>query len=75
MTILKTEKRKLTLAKWIESYGHYNVLRDLEITEGALRHWKRGTSLPCDRIKKKIMKLSKGALTPTDMVLGFRFKK
>lgn len=60
--------KPMTLRAWIEKTGVDEVVRLLKVKPAAVRHWRRGANLPSDETKLKIMKLTRGAVSPSEMV-------
>ncbi len=60
--------KKLSLADWIEQTGVETICKALKVTEGAVRHWKKGHVLPRASYMMQIEKLSRGAVHIKDVV-------
>jgi hypothetical protein len=54
---------QLSLAEWIDVIGVQKLRRHLKVSEGTVRHWRRGFVLPRAFQMVKIVKLAKGTLT------------
>ena len=54
---------ELSLKEWIDRVKMANVARTLNVTEGAVRYWRKGWVIPHKLTMLKIEKLSGGAVT------------
>lgn len=64
--------KQMMLNEWIEKEGAATVAKLLKITEGAVRHWRRGWVLPDSRQMAKIRKFSHGQVS-IDLTLDSHF--
>lgn len=69
-----SEQSQLSLRAWIKGVGPDKISKTMNVSRATVCHWMRGYVLPRSPQMLEIMRLSKGALTPTSMVVD-HFKK
>ena len=52
--------------RWIRKQGVKNIAKQLNITDQAVYKWLWDKGLPSDKNKKKLIKISRGAIGPAD---------
>jgi len=55
--------KKISLEAFIDAYGMTKLAKDLDLTNQALYHWKKGTHVPSPIVAYKIIKISNNLLS------------
>lgn len=56
------------LSKWINEIGIKNLASKLDVTAGAVGHWRSGHALPQHEEMQKIKRMSRGQLSYDTMI-------
>jgi hypothetical protein len=67
--------KKMSLREWIYKMGPEVVAGKLNVNITTVGHWCTGHVLPRSVQMHKILELSKGLVTPTDMITSHHSKK
>jgi hypothetical protein len=68
---LEKKKLLLTLAEWIDREGASAVAWELSVTYHCVRLWRVGEVLPRTDLMKRIVKMSKGSVSYSEMIEHF----
>lgn len=71
---MEGKNASLSLKAWIVELGEPAVAKLLRVNQSAVGHWLRGYCIPTATLQLKIMKITKGDLTPTKIVVD-HFKR